>query len=314
VSKLLFAALGSAIAFVLAVTACGSESESPPLSGSIRIDGSPTIAPLTKAIARRFVNEHPDVRIAVNTSGTDAGFAKLCRGETDANGAAARIDGRKATACRRNGVAWGEIPVANDAVVLILAPEIPVRCLTTRQLNQIWHRDSEVTDHWSQVDDLDPPFGGPLTAWGPGTDTEEFAFFNESINGRRDSYRDYNNVLHRLHLVIPGILSTPGNFGYTEYGLYRRHADEVKAVQVDSGDGCVTPTPEAIAANAYKPLSRRLFLYPSAAAATRPAMEAFLHYYLDHNEEVAPRAGFVPLTDEQLEDSTERLERFVAGG
>ena len=301
------AALGGAIVIALALARCGSESV--PLSGAIRIDGSPTLGPLTKAMAKRFMADHPDVRISVGTSGTNRGIARLCRGEMDAAGASFRIDEAAAAACRRSGAMWAEIPVVNDAVVLIVHPDVPVRCLTTRQLTQIWHRDSEVTHSWEQVDDLDPPYSGDLNAWGPGTDTEEFAFFNTVVNGRADSYRDYNNVLHRLGLTVQAVARDPSAFGYTEYGLYAPHAESVKAIAVDSGEGCVRPTPETIADGSFRPLSRTLFLYASARALTRPAAKAFLQYYLDNVEAVAPATGFVPLTEEQLSASKARLAR-----
>ena len=310
-SKLTFAALASATLLALGIAACGDEG--PPLTGSIRIDGSSTVAPLTKAIANRFMAENPRVRISVGTSGTDRGFEQLCRGETDANDAADRIDAAMVAACRRTGVAWGEIPVVNDATVLIVAPAVPVRCLTTVQLRQIWHGNSEVTDSWSQIDDLDPPWDGDLNAWGPGTDTEEFAFFTKAVNDNEGETRDYNNVLHRLHLTIPGVLGTTGNLGYDEYGRYKRSADPVKALEVDSGDGCIAPTSETIAGGTYRPLARRLFVYPSTKALARPAMQAFLRFYLDNAETVAPQVGFVPLTDEQLDASKARLDRQIAG-
>jgi phosphate transport system substrate-binding protein len=311
VSKLRFvAALSGTIVFALGTAGCGSDSV--PLSGSIRIDGSSTVAPLTKAMAERFMAEHPDVRISVGTSGTDRGFKQLCRGETAANDAADRIDATTIAACERAGVAWGEIPIVNDAVVLVVAPTVPVRCLTTVQLEQIWHGNSEVTHTWSQVDDLDPPWDGNLNAWGPGTDTEEFAFFTKAVNDNEGETRDYNNTLHRPENTIPGVIGQPGNLGYEEYGRYETSKDPVKALQVDSGDGCIAPTPETIADGTFRPLSRRLFVYPTADALKRPATKAFLQFYLDNVETVAPEVGFVPLTDEQLEDSKARLERLAA--
>lgn len=285
-SKRSFAALGGTIVLALGTAGCGSDSV--PLSGSIQIDGSRTVAPLTKAMARRFTAENPDVRISVGTSGTDTGFQ------------------------RRAGVAWGEIPVVNDAVVLIVADEVPIRCLTTEQLEQIWHGNSEVTTSWSQVDDLDPPWDGPLNAWGPGTDTEEFAFFTKAVNHKEGETRDYNNTLHRPEHTIPGVIDTPGNLGYDEYGRYERSTDPVKALEIDSGDGCVAPTHETIADDAFRPLSRRLFVYTPADALTRPAAKAFMQYYVDNVEAVAPEVGFVPLTDEQLADSHARLDRLIA--
>jgi phosphate transport system substrate-binding protein len=312
VSKPRFVALVGAIVLALGVAGCGGDSVS--LSGSIRIDGSSTVAPLTKAMAERFVAEHPDVRITVGATGTDRGFAKLCRGETDASDAVERIDEAAMYACEQGGVETGEIPVVNDATILIVGPTNPVRCLTTEQLEQIWHGNSEVTNNWRQIDDLDPTYDGELNAWGPGTDTETYAFFTKAVNDNEGETRDYNNVLHRYGYTIDGILSSPGNLGYVEYSLYERNTRSVRALEIDSGDGCVAPSPETIADGSFRPLSRRLFVYPSAEALARPAMRAFMQFYLDNAEAVAREIGFVPLTDEQLTASQKRLDALIAEG
>ena len=57
--------LASAAVLVLGVAACGSDDDSSSasgggedLSGSIRIDGSSTVAPLTEAVAEQFMAEN----------------------------------------------------------------------------------------------------------------------------------------------------------------------------------------------------------------------------------------------------------------
>lgn len=309
-SKLWLAALGGAIVLALGVAACGEDAV--PLSGSIRIDGAESVAPLTKAIAKRFMHEHPGVRIAVGSSDGDAGFERLCRGETDAADAAEPIDGSARAACKRAGVEPAEVAVAGDAVILMVNPKDPIRCLTTRQLRQIWHRNSEVHDNWNQVDDLDPPYDGPMTAWGPGVDTETFAFFTTSITGSVRSYRDYNNSLHKEWLPVDAVARESQLLAYADYRYYAPKARAVRAIAIDSGDGCVAPSPATIAAGAYRPLSRRLFVYPSARALARPAMAEFMRYYLDNVEEVAPKVGFIAPTDEQLDASRASLDRLIA--
>jgi phosphate transport system substrate-binding protein len=279
VGKPRLAALGGAIVLALAMAACGDDSV--PLSGSIQIGSSATVAPLTEAIARRFMAENPDVRISVVRSSAD----------TD--------------------VTPEKIMVANDAVILMVNRRNPVSCLTTAQLKQIWHRDSEVSEQWNQVDDLDPPYDGDMTAYGPGTDTETFAFFNTVVNGRVDSYRDYNNVLHDEAVTVDAIANSNQYFGYADHPAYVAKRKSVKAIAVDSGEGCVAPTPRTIADGSFRPLSRRLYVHPSAQSLARRTMKSFLQYYLDNAETVATEVGFVPLTDEQLSASRARLERLI---
>ncbi|MGI9016010.1 MAG: PstS family phosphate ABC transporter substrate-binding protein, partial [Euzebya sp.] len=48
------------------------------LSGTIQIDGSSTVGPLTDAIAEEFAGEAPDVVVNLGISGTGGGFERFC--------------------------------------------------------------------------------------------------------------------------------------------------------------------------------------------------------------------------------------------
>jgi phosphate transport system substrate-binding protein len=313
------AALLGVLFGALVVSACGDSSDKPAgerhdpaLAGTIRIDGSSTVSPLTRVIARRFMAAHPGVRIAVGRAGDARGFARFCRGKTDLTDASMPIDAKTIDACEGGGVQWRRITVANDAVVLMLNHSNPIRCLTTDQLMQIWRGNSNVTERWSQVDGTNRPFNAELIAWGPGTETETFAFFTWAVNREQGITRDYNNALEVNTRTLGSVESTLGAIGYTAYALYRRKPVDVKLLAVDSGDGCVAPSPRTIADGTYRPFSRRLFLYVSARALARPEVSAFLRAYLDQAGPVARKAGFVPLTGAQLAASRRNLEQLVA--
>src|SRR2546429_8360627 len=54
------------------------------LAGSVAIDGSSTVYPVTEAVAEEFQNATKQgVKITVGISGTGGGFKKFYRGETD---------------------------------------------------------------------------------------------------------------------------------------------------------------------------------------------------------------------------------------
>lgn len=313
------AALLGALVAALGAAACGessdraaSERHGPGLSGSIGIDGAATVSPLTKAIARRFEAAHPRVDISVGRAGDARGFARLCRGETDLADASAPIDAKAIDACEAGGVGWSRVTVANDAVVLMVNPSNPVRCLTTDQLAQIWRGNSNVTERWSQVGGVVPRYDEQFIAWGPGTDTETFAYFTFAVNRERGVTRDYNNALHVNSSTVASVATSPGALGYAAWPLYRRAAAPVRLLAVDSGDGCVRPSPRTIADGSFRPFSRRLFVYVSSKALRRPEVVAFLRSYIEHAAAAAGRAGFVPLTPAQLARSRADLERRIA--
>ena len=321
-NRLRLAALSGAAVLAMGLTACGDDDNSSPastsgsggdakVSGSIRIDGSSTVAPLTEAIAEQFMGENPDVRITVGTSGTGGGFEKFCQGETDANDASDAIDAETEAACRRGGVEWEELQVANDALTVVVNPENPIKCLTTDQLRQIWGADSKVKN-WNEVTGTDPRFDAELAAFGPGTDSGTFAYFTETVDGEEGAQRtDYNNVGEDDNQTVTGVAGAPGGIGYFGFSFFQENSDKLRALEIDGGSGCVAPSAETVQDGTYRPLARPLFIYPSARALRNPAFDAFMEYYLANVNSIAEQVGFIGLTDEQLADNRTKLDRLV---
>jgi len=285
----------------------GSSSSSGDLSGTIKIDGSSTVAPLTEQLAEAFQNENPDVKVTVGTSGTGGGFEKFCAGETDISDASRPIEPDETKACKADGITTSELSVANDALTVVVNKENPVTCMTVDQLNQVWGPDSKLSS-WSDITGLKPAYDESLDLYGPGTDSGTFDYFTEAINGEEGSSRsDYNNVGEDDNQTVTGVEGSPGGMGYFGFSFYQENADNLKALEVDGGKGCVAPSVETAQDGSYVPLSRGLFMYPSAEAMKKPEVQAFLEYYLDNVNTVAEQAGFIPLTDAQLNKSKQAL-------
>ena len=308
--------VASAFALAIGVAACGDSDEEAnaggggDLSGSIRIDGSSTVAPLTEAIAEQFEAENSDVRVTVGTSGTGGGFEKFCAGETDISGASRAIEPEEVAACKKNGVVNEEVRVATDALTLVVNPENPVSCLTVDQLSAVWGPDSELSS-WSQIPGLNEEFDEDLQLFGPGTDSGTFDYFTEEINGEEGASRkDYNNVGENDNATVTGVQGSPGGMGYFGFSFFQENEGVLKALEVDGGKGCVAPSAETAQNDEYVPLSRPLFIYPSDEALKKPEVKAFVDYYLANVGEVAEAVGFIPLTDDQLQQSKDAAAKL----
>ncbi len=322
-----FAVLATAGALAVGVAACGSDDSSSSsdssssggssdLSGNIRIDGSSTVGPLTEAMAEGFQAENPNVKVTVGTSGTGGGFEKFCVGETDANDASDAIDAEQKKMCEENGVSWEEIQVANDALSVVVNPGNPVKCLTVDQLNQVWGGGSKL-DNWSQIKGTDPSYDQELTLFGPGTDSGTFAYFTEVVNGEEGNQRtDYNNVGEDDNQTVTGVAGAPGGMGYFGFSFLQENSDTITGLEIDSGNGCVAPSADTVQDGTYTPLARPLFVYPSADALKKPEFDAFMEYYLENINSVAENIGFIGLTDDQLTENQDKLNKLVdsAGG
>ena len=66
-------------------------SNSEMLSGTIQVDGSSTVFPVTEAVAEEYRTEQPDVKVTIGVSGTGGGFKKFSRGETNISNASRPI-------------------------------------------------------------------------------------------------------------------------------------------------------------------------------------------------------------------------------
>jgi phosphate transport system substrate-binding protein len=302
------AAIGAAAILAAGVAACGSSDDGGSsatasggeLSGSIRIDGSSTVAPLTEAVAEQFMAENSGVRVTVGTSGTGGGFEKFCAGETDISDASRAIEPEEEDACGKGGVGYEEVHVATDALTVMVNNENPVSCLTVDQLAAIWGPDSQI-DSWGEIPGLEEGFDEELALFGPGTDSGTFDYFTESINGEEGVTRkDYNNVGEDDNATVKGVEGSPGGMGYAGFSFYTENEGNLKALEVDNGKGCVPPSVETAQDGSYAPLSRPLFIYPSEQALRKPEVKAFVSFYLENVNAAAESLGFVPLTEEQL--------------
>ncbi len=301
----------------LGVAACGDDDDeasgsgSGDLSGSIRIDGSSTVAPLTEAIAEEFEAANSGVKVTVGTSGTGGGFEKFCEGETAISDASRAIEPEEVEACKKGGIDFEEVRVATDALTVVVNPENPVNCLTVDQLGAIWGPDSKLSN-WSEIPGLKEEFDEELQLFGPGTDSGTFDYFTEEINGEEGASRkDYNNVGENDNATVTGVQGAPGGMGYFGFSFYQENEDTLKALEVDGGKGCVAPSVETAQADEYVPLSRPLFIYPSAEALEKPEVKGFVDFYLENVNDLAEAVGFIPLTEEQLAASEKAAAKLT---
>jgi phosphate transport system substrate-binding protein len=113
------------------------------LSGTIKVDGSSTVFPITEAAAEEFQNANPGVQVTVGVSGTGGGFKKFTAGETDISNASRPIKDKEAAAAKEKGIEYMEIPVAYDGIAVVVSKENTwVDKLTVAELKKIWEPNS----------------------------------------------------------------------------------------------------------------------------------------------------------------------------
>jgi phosphate transport system substrate-binding protein len=316
-NKKLLSAAALMSASVLVLAGCAAESEEPAadaLSGSIAIDGSSTVGPASEIAAELFMEVNPGVRVQVNISGTGGGFEKFCNGETDASNASRYIKEEEAALCDANGIKYDFVTVANDALSVVVNKDNPLVCITTEQLATIWNADASGTImKWGDVDGMPAAIADvEFALYGPGTDSGTFDFFTEEINGESGNIRnDYINIGEDDLLAVEGVAGSAGGMGFIPFSYYQENLDELKALEVDGGEGCIAPTVENVQALTYTPLGRGLFTYFASSALARPEVLAFAQFLVNETEIINTTGGYVGLTPAQQTEALAKLEALI---
>jgi phosphate transport system substrate-binding protein len=310
-----FAAPASvALALTFALAACGGQqgSAGEGLSGMVKIDGSSTVEPLSSAAYELYRAEQPGVQVTVGASGTSGGFEAFCAGRTDISDASRPIEADEAKLCEQNGIEYSELQVANDAITVAAHKSVPVDCLTVEQLNRIWAPESQgrITN-WKQVDPSFPDM--PLQLFGPGTDSGTFDYFTEEINGEEGASRSDYEASEDDNVLVQGVANTPGALGYFGYTYYEENAGKLKAIEVDSGDGCVAPSPQTAQSGEYDPLARPLFIYVNEKSYTqKPQVAGFVDFYVENVKKITAAAKYIQMSPEQ-QQQTHKAPQALSG-
>lgn len=299
-----------------AATNTGTEGETPTsnVTGSVLIDGSSTVFPISEAMAEEFMAANPGVQVTVGLSGTGGGFKKFCADETDITGASRPIKPEEVELCEKNGIEYVEMPVAFDGLTVVVHPDNDfVTCLTVEELKKMWEpaAQGKITN-WNQVREGFPD--KPLGLYGAGTDSGTYDYFTTAIVGNEGESRGDYTASEDDNMIVQGVAGDTNSIGFFGYAYYVENQEKLKAIEIDNGAGCVLPSPETISDGSYQPLSRPEFVYVKASTLNRPEVVAVADFFIaPENAYLVSEVGYVPLPT-NIEDATKaRLDAGKTG-
>jgi phosphate transport system substrate-binding protein len=285
----------SAAAVALAATL---SSVSPSVySQTIKIDGSSTVFPISEAMAEDFQRmKKGKVKVTVGLSGTGGGFKKFCRGETDISDASRPITKKEMDACKQAGVQYIELPVAYDALTVVIHPSNSwADTMTVAELKKMWEPSAQgKVKSWNQINPSWPKKG--LALYGPGADSGTFEYFTEAVNGKARATRGDFTASEDDNVLVQGVARDEGGLGYFGLAYYLENSDKLKAVKIaDKGGAGVGPSMESVINGSYQPLSRPIFIYVNAKSAQRPEVREFIEFYMKNSDALVREVKYVPL-------------------
>jgi phosphate transport system substrate-binding protein len=269
----------------------------PAYSQIVKIDGSSTVFPVTEAVAEDFQKAKKNqVKVTVGISGTGGGFKKFCRNETDISGASRPILKKEMDDCKAAGVEYFELPVAFDALTVVIHPTNAfIKQLTIAEMKKMWEpaAQGKVT-MWNQVNPAWP--ARPMKLFGPGADSGTFDYFTEAVVGKSKSSRGDFTASEDDNVLVQGVSRDANGLGYFGFAYYVENKDKLKAVPIVNEKGqAVAPSMEAVEKGSYSPLARPIFIYISAKSLAKPEVREFAEYYMKNGAKLSKEVKYVPL-------------------
>lgn len=293
----------SAVAIAISMTfisACGSTNSGSGLTGTIKIDGSSTVFPITQAVVENFNYANRDVRIPVGVAGTGGGMKKFINGEIDICNASRPITDSEKETAKKNGIEYVEFKVAYDGIsVVVNKSNNWINNISTEDLKKVWEPNSKIKK-WS---DLNPSYpNAEIKLYGPGMDSGTTEYFTEVINGQKMAIRKDYTPSEDDNVLIQGVRGEKYSMGYFGYAFYYENKDDLKVLGISSPNNAVVgPSFDTIKNGTYKPLGRPLFIYVNKKSMEQECIKEFLKYYFEGSKEHITEVGYVPLDDYSAE-------------
>jgi phosphate transport system substrate-binding protein len=280
----------------------------------VKIDGSSTVFPITEAVAEDFQKaKRGAVNVTVGISGTGGGFKKFCRGQTDIVNASRPILKKEMEECTAAGVKYVEMPVAFDALTVLVKPKNDwSKTITIEELKKMWEpaAQGKVT-RWNQVNSSWPD--DTFKLYGPGSDSGTFDYITEAIVGKAKSSRGDFTASEDDNVLVQGVASDKNGLGFFGFAYYIENQKKLKAVGVDAGKGPVLPSVKTVEDGSYQPLSRPIFIYVNIKSADRPEVKEFVEFYMKNAIPLVKEVKFFSLPPQVYATNLEHLNQKKTG-
>ena len=308
------------MSLALIIGACGDKKENKgtegangtaAFSGTIKVDGSSTVFPITEAVAEEFRAVQPKVNVTVGVSGTGGGFKKFSRGETNLSNASRPIKDKEKEACEENNITYLELEVAYDGLAVLVHPENDwVDSFTVEELKKIWEPSAQgKIMKWNQIRPEWP--NQEIHLFGPGVASGTYDYFTEAVVGESGSSRGDFTASEDDHVLVQGIAGDKYSLGFFGIAYYAENKDKLKLIGVHNGEEVVKPSLETVKNGTYRPLSRPLFIYVNSTSVASPEVVEFVNFYLDNAGELSKDVGYIPLPSENYRAQKESFKTFV---
>jgi phosphate transport system substrate-binding protein len=276
----------------------------------LRISGSETLEPYFQDALNQFARgEGAGIPVKASYKGSLAGLKDLCRGQAAIVPSSSQMDAETMRLCRDAGIAYVELPIAFDAVVVIANPRLAALGeLGMNDLKTIFSADNAgKIIRWQQLRPGLPDTPLSVVSLDPRSGTT--GFFSSKVTGMSGFVRPDAKVTSDHSALIAMVAADPGAIGFVSMGALAESKAAVWRVPVNFGRGPVVASRDAVLNGSYAPLSRLLYIYASKAGLVDKDGQSrkFLKWVMERGAKLALYENFVPLIDQNYRDNASLL-------
>ena len=324
------------VPLVALVAACGSGGSRGSV-GDIRVVGSSTVYPFTKAVAEEFMRANPGVGVTVESTGTGAGMKLFCAGVgnqfPDVEDASRAIKKSEYEACVKNGVkSVIEVPVGIDGLTIIESNQGPAMNLTQADIYKAlaanpFGKGPNKAQTWQDVNPALPAIKIRVLGPPPTSGTrdsladlylEKGCDADPAMKALKKSNEDQHKQIctkvredgafveagENDNLLVQKVAADAGTLGVLGYSYLEQNADKIRAVKIAG----VAPT-EATITNLSYPGARKLYIYLKGEhVAAKPKLRDFVAQFARMWNSGGPleRRGLVPFAGPDATAATQQ--------
>jgi phosphate transport system substrate-binding protein len=280
---------------------------------SVKVDGSSTVFPVTEAVAEEFQKANRNLKVTVGISGTGGGFKKFCRGETDIQNASRPILAAEMKDCKAAGVQYIELPVAFDALTVVVHKDNPLKEISIDDLKKMWEPGAQgKIMRWKDANPAYPD--APLQLFGAGADSGTFDYFTEAVTGKSKSSRGDFTASEDDNVIVQGVSRSRNALGFFGFAYYEENKDKLRGLPISwKGGKAIEPSAANVLNGSYQPLSRPIFIYVNAKSLAKPEIKAFAEFYMKNAPKLVSEVKYVPLPAKAYAYNMEALQKGRVG-
>ncbi len=295
------------VAMTLAALGCGRD---------VVVGTSEGLSELTSQVVSEFDAAGTRVEVSVATNGAGSALRVLCTKYADVAAVDRPINADEAALCAYRGVHLVELPLAWDALVVVVNQNNSLGHMTQDTLATLWSWEQEnQTTTWG---DLRPDWASlPMRLHGPEARSDAYASLFSALFPDGDARVDYAH--HDTDEdILQAVSADPLALGVVRFSSWQQSLAAVQVVAMDderasNGLGAFMPTAHTLAAGSYQPLTQPWVLYVTTKALRRRPVRDFARSYVATAYARQASLPVVPLSYQAQHLVRLRLKRRLEG-